>query len=992
MAEQDEDSEGTVAIPDEQSSLWTTKSHNETLSIGIEYAKGWKMKDAFRELLLNWADAIKQSFSISMEELLYVHKISATEHKITVHHPETRKILGFLNIEKDKGCLELCNYQSQLSRKALKMGWTDKDSKDDLSGKYGEGLKVAALVMLRDASYQIRITASGYYWRLRWKTNEKTAVDCAVSKIDVKDGNKKESAQNRDEIQFRHPNSWQDVSVKIGAVYGSCGSPLTDTHAKQLLNIYLYFNCSGSKEIIQTKYGAVILKEELKGRIYLKGALWKKAPYSHLYKYGYDFSQGQLDRDKSWSTSQLPDRLMEVWSEVVECGGKNIDIYLDLFRDTKQNWLDIKGASMRMSESVAKSLWKRLQEKNPQGIKFYHSKPGSDKTIQSTLKKEPVPISEELWKPLRKHTSLKTPMEYRREKFVVSDTVKIRDTPYCQSFLWTLRAAFSLYSGINFEIVFKNADDIDIDICLDIQPDKSRLLLHKSAKCVAKVENFTCEHIIDYLHERTLEELDRNKITTGLSIADEERGDSALTFEIRKCLKHMPRMIQIKHGHNNGELRVSWEDTEAVSGDKSSNDEIGDTANCGCPQKIVSSTASYNETIFEGLVSTESYFPKISRAKTPIAFFGFPPSSMKPTSKKPTGMLAEADNIKNENFPEATVLTPTSNTNSKDNLPVQTNRLYKALSDVTPCKSLRDRMSYNVTSVTSVEAQLEKSESCRSILRLEVEKSSSKIKQLESDFDSLRVEKESLSKQVKDAQPEKERLTKLCQLHEAQKLSNSIKLQAATDALGVKIGDLNVKIGNLKEELTKSRKSSNTQAAQLETSKKELDVMRSENAILQEKVSDFHIKSSVTVDLEEARITIDKLQKKHGEMKIDIGQLRADKEILEEQISQTNDQIERANTERDEAIVERNDAIAERDEAIVQKNKSVETERAMKSLLQSAWEKDNSSGDVSSHASGVKRDRSPDTRDQNGRNDGVGSGSRSVKKVKRETPKIIELD
>ncbi|KAF5877197.1 uncharacterized protein Bfra_001561 [Botrytis fragariae] len=217
MAEQDEVDEA-AAILGERSDIWTAKVHNETPSIGIEYAKDWKTKDAFPYERYNYrADAIIQTFSVSMENLIYVHEISANERKITVHHPETRKILGFLHFDKSKGCLELCNYKSQLSRKALKMGWTDKDLKDDLSGEYGEGLKIAAIVMLRAASYQIRIAASGYYWRFKWKINDRTAVSCTVTKADAKDGNK-ESPRDRNETQFRLPNSSQDVFVKIGTV------------------------------------------------------------------------------------------------------------------------------------------------------------------------------------------------------------------------------------------------------------------------------------------------------------------------------------------------------------------------------------------------------------------------------------------------------------------------------------------------------------------------------------------------------------------------------------------------------------------------------------------------------------------------------------------------------------------------------------------------------------------------------------------------------
>ncbi|TGO51700.1 hypothetical protein BOTNAR_0347g00100 [Botryotinia narcissicola] len=1040
MADRDEDDEGAIVIPDQQSDLWTAKTHNEALSIGIEYAKDWNMKDAFRELLLNWADAIKQSFSVSMENLLYFHEISANGHKITVHHSETRNTLGFLNFDKGKGFLEIFNYQSQLFRKALRMGWTDKDSRDDLSGKHGEGLKIAALVMLRHASYQIRITASGYYWRLKWKTNDKTVVDCAVTKVDAKDGNK-ELPQNRDGTKFRLPNSSQDVSIKIGTVYGTSGSPLTEAQAKQWLSIYLYFNCSGPKEITKTKYGAIILKNELRGRIYLKGVFLGKAPSSHLYKYGYDFYQGRLNRDKIWDVSQLPDWLIEVWGEAVKRGGINVDIYLNLFRNTKQNWLDIEGASTRMSESMAKSLWNRLQEKNSLGTKFYHVTLGSDKKIQSALKKELEPLSEEIWKPLRKYTSVKTPSEYQRDKFIGSNTVKIADTPYCQSFLWILNAALFLYNEINFEIVFKDGDDIDLDICLDMKPDKPRFILHKSymnfeqihrAKsmdCILSqirssnraiiVQMFTCEHIINYLHARIIQELHKNKISTGLSAADKEKGGTDLILEVRKCLKHMPRMIQLTHGYHNGELYVSWEDSEAgtfsrihninpeshiilhrdstcrhkhseyVTRNEASNDETADKASCGCPQKIVSSTSSDNKVIFEGLVSTESYFPKISRAKAPIAFFGFPPSPMKPLSNKPSmEMLATVNKSENEDSSKATMVTVTSEATSEENLPVQASRMDKVLS-VIPQKSLRDRMSY---ATTSIEAQLEKSESCRKSLRREIEKLSSKIKELEkalpkineleSICESLRIEKESLLNQLKNVQSEKERLT--------QKISNSTKPQAYIDALGVRIGDLNIKAATLERELNKTRRDYTAQKVQAETSKKELDVFKSENAALQKKLSDFHIKSSA--NLKEAQVIIDKLRKRDGEMEKNIGKLEADKEKLEERVLQANDQIERANMEREKVMAEKNDAIAERDEAIVQKNKAIKRAKALTSVIQSQLEEERSSGEASRHMPGIKRERSRDTSEQDIVNDHFGNASRSVKKVKRETAEIIEIE
>ncbi|KAF7872016.1 uncharacterized protein EAF02_009121 [Botrytis sinoallii] len=194
MADQNGDNEGVIVIPNEQNDLWTGKTHNETLSIGIEYAKNWNLIDAFRELLLNWMFGTLQ----------------LSEPTIS---------------ESSKNGLD----RQRLERKSFRK----------LSNKN---------------------TASGYYWRLKWKTNDKTVVDCGISKVDAKDGDK-DLPQNPDETQFRLPNPSQDVSVKIGTVYGTSGSPLTEIHTKQWLETYLYFNCSGPKEIIQTKYGAVILRQ-----------------------------------------------------------------------------------------------------------------------------------------------------------------------------------------------------------------------------------------------------------------------------------------------------------------------------------------------------------------------------------------------------------------------------------------------------------------------------------------------------------------------------------------------------------------------------------------------------------------------------------------------------------------------------------------------------------------------------------------------------------
>lgn len=160
-------------------------------------------------------------------------------------------------------------------------------------------------------------------------------------------------------------------------------------------------------------------------------------------------------------------------------------------------------------------------------------------------------------------------------------TAVVQDTPYSISLQRTLRAAMALDERTKLDIIFKKAGRSGLDLYVNKTAAKLELFVHErllnfdashnedSTECglartrsVEKsVDSFSCDHIILDLYDQILDELER--VTTVTSSGDEIY-TSAKTLRLRlsECLRNMPRMVEVAQGSREGELRVSWVDTE----------------------------------------------------------------------------------------------------------------------------------------------------------------------------------------------------------------------------------------------------------------------------------------------------------------------------------------------------------------------------------------------------------------------------------------------
>ncbi|TGO91190.1 hypothetical protein BPOR_0036g00200 [Botrytis porri] len=822
-------------------------------------------------------------------------------------------ILGFLVFDKKKGMLELCNYNSQLAREVLDMGGTSKADDDEMAGTHGEGFKLAALLMIREG-YQVRITASKFYWNFRWGIREKKTLWCFLSEVKKKPTQQELNPQNTESSLFRDASPWKDVSVKMGCVRGKQGKPITEAEVMEWLKVCIHFD--RPKEIVFTPSGNLILDPNFGGKVYLKGLFLEKTSRTHAIKYGYDFSQGHIGRDRKGieDPDQMATLLAEVWKEAVQKNGSRmLDMYINMLLEKEKAWDDTIDVDNKMTRSIAKAIWSRLQKKKDN---FYYGSQNAAKDsaiIKSLLKKEPVLLPDRLWKTLTKYELPQTPLEYRKNIMCNSQTAPTLDTPYCASLMRTLRAALALDPQTQpFLLVFKKAGISGLDSYLDV--DNSKLLLHEkwmdfekshgenSTDCslshmrntgdvISPIEIFSCDHIIIEICNQVLQELDRIRDGKG-SIGD--RSVDSLKSQVSECLKDMMQGIQALPGPQKGEICVSWEDNEAEKlfrlhrmklqccvtlhrestcshkrsellargygiSFKTSDEEMRTEA-CGCSHKIVTCTSVHNEITFSDLSLTESYFPMVSRAHTPIAFFGFPPAAQKPAQNQSVTVVNTPRRsyvrMKPNLDEKGSQLAPA---NDKKELSEALGKFQKANTELTRTKQ------------TPSSCELRRDELNQKVVSLQSQKELASV-----EFDKIKADNAS----------------KISQIHE-----------------------LEARI----QELTSHLDTANFETAGL---KIQLATIQSEKETLQQRLDDVQIQINSSHSDSEAQETINELQNRVRRMKLKIGEsqqtyerLREDKRVLEARAIE-------AESQRAAAILQRNEFVIERYEASIQEQSS----------------------------------------------------------------------
>ena len=276
------------------------------LSIQANYFPEWGVWEGVRELVANARDA-EREFSAPL----------------TVRH------------RKEGGVLILENEGATLPHEALLLGFTTKQGQSEMIGRFGEGLKGGVLALVR-AGLAVKIRSGSEVWTPSIQRSEKFNANVLV--FDIEKGRKE---QDR-------------VAVEIGSV---------TVEAWEKFRQLFLFLAKDSEQIVKTSSGSLLLAEEHKGRIFVKGIFVGNDPKM---AYGYDLYHAQLDRDRKMVEKyDLQYRTQAIWSsamrvrpDLIEPFGKMLD----------EQAADVEGigeyTARTLSDDVKKSIVDTFQKRH----------------------------------------------------------------------------------------------------------------------------------------------------------------------------------------------------------------------------------------------------------------------------------------------------------------------------------------------------------------------------------------------------------------------------------------------------------------------------------------------------------------------------------------------------------------------------------------------------------------------------------------------------
>ncbi len=252
------------------------KMENDTicyeLTLTTNYVSDWTFNDAIRELIQNGTD----------------QEILDKENKFKVEYNAKEKML------------RLINRKSVLKINTLLLGRSNKANNEDTVGQFGEGYKIAALVLNRlGKTFTIYNNEKKEVWKSRFKNSEKWLEKILAFYV---------SKQDTDEA---------GLCIEVGNV--------TKEEFNDLYKVWI--DLSGyDYEKVETEYGEIITDEDYAGEVYVNGLF---VDCNSDLRYGYNFKPKyiRLERDRktcdSWNVEEITSLMI---AEAMVKGGIPIEM------------------------------------------------------------------------------------------------------------------------------------------------------------------------------------------------------------------------------------------------------------------------------------------------------------------------------------------------------------------------------------------------------------------------------------------------------------------------------------------------------------------------------------------------------------------------------------------------------------------------------------------------------------------------------------------
>lgn len=231
------------------------------LTLTSSYVSNWTFCDAIRELIQNGIDQ---------------ETIDPT-NEFTLEYDEMNQSLKFINTK------------SKLNINTLLLGKTSKSNNDATVGQFGEGYKIAALVLNRlGKTFTIYNNMKKEVWESRFKNSEKwkeKILAFYVSKIDTTN---------------------TGLVIEVGNVNSDEYYEIAD----------VWINFDNNYDYIKkahTKYGDILMDESYQGLVFVNGL---SIDYSGELHYGYNFKPQyvRLERDRktcdSWNAKIITSKMI----------------------------------------------------------------------------------------------------------------------------------------------------------------------------------------------------------------------------------------------------------------------------------------------------------------------------------------------------------------------------------------------------------------------------------------------------------------------------------------------------------------------------------------------------------------------------------------------------------------------------------------------------------------------------------------------------------
>lgn len=276
------------------------------LTISPDYASNWTYIDAARELFQNGLD----------------QETVSKDNKM------------FHEYDKETNELKIGNKSSVLNIETLLLGKTSKANDDNTIGQFGEGYKIAALVLTREGK---PLTIYNYQNREVWVAKFVKSRRYNNQLILVFDINKKH-------IWEKTPDN--DLTITIGNI--------SEEEYEKIVESNLH--CQDDiGEVIEAKDGRILLDKH-KGKIFVNG-LYVCSREDFEYSYDFKPSAIKLDRDRGLIESyNLEWRTSQMWLE------SGSDRVLELAKNNKKEVHYISDVWIKPKESVSSVAFKDFRE------------------------------------------------------------------------------------------------------------------------------------------------------------------------------------------------------------------------------------------------------------------------------------------------------------------------------------------------------------------------------------------------------------------------------------------------------------------------------------------------------------------------------------------------------------------------------------------------------------------------------------------------------